>query len=73
VAIYKLAQSIGAGIAYALTSAGVDGGTQFICNWVLVAGSLGLARESWPAYLHPLDVGADTSPGRSCCGGTDCR
>lgn len=44
-AIYKVTQAIGAGIAYALTSSGVDGSIQFTCNWILVVASLLIARE----------------------------
>ena len=45
-AIYKLTQAVGAGIAYALTSAGVDGTVQFALNWGLVLLSLVVARKS---------------------------
>jgi hypothetical protein len=43
--VYKVAQAIGASIAYAMTMKGVSGYVQFLSNWVMVAGTLVVARK----------------------------
>lgn len=40
VAVYKVTQSVGAAIAYQLTTDNLSGRKQFISNWALIAGSL---------------------------------
>ena len=45
VAVYKTSASVGAAIAYQLTTDNVSARIQFISNWVLVAASLLVARE----------------------------
>lgn len=46
VAVFKVAQSIGATVAYQLTADNVSERGQFISNWVVAAGTLLVARES---------------------------
>lgn len=45
VAIYKVAQSVGATVAYQLTALNVSDKSQFISNWVVTAGCLLFARK----------------------------
>jgi hypothetical protein len=45
VAVFKVAQSIGATVAYQLTADNVSARGQFISNWVMVAGTLIVARK----------------------------
>ena len=45
VAVFKVAQSIGATVAYQLTADNVSERGQFISNWVVAAGTLLVARK----------------------------
>lgn len=46
VAVYKVSQSVGAAIAYQLTTDNLSGRKQFISNWCIIAITLVVARES---------------------------
>ena len=46
VAVYKVSQSVGAAIANQLVTDNVSSRKQFISNWVVIAGTMLVARES---------------------------
>ncbi|ORY24451.1 hypothetical protein BCR39DRAFT_581746 [Naematelia encephala] len=46
VAVYKVSQSVGAAIAYQLTTDNLNGRKQYISNWCIIAGTLLVARMS---------------------------
>lgn len=54
VAVFRVAQSIGAAVAYQLTADNVSAKAQFISNWVMVVGTLIVARELFFKFATPM-------------------
>jgi hypothetical protein len=63
VAVYKVSQSVGAAIAYQLTTDNLNGRKQFISNWCIIAITLVVARTCLAA--NSLDEGS-TDIGVQC-------
>ncbi|KAK8864115.1 hypothetical protein IAR55_001361 [Kwoniella newhampshirensis] len=75
VAIYKVSQSVGAAIAYQLTTDNLSPRKQFISNWALIAGTLLVALPAVLKITEPTEEeaagGAVVRPGEEVEGSDD--